>query len=66
LALPDALSDRLGKVVAASGLKRFKASFAPRWEPLYLVAPNRAALGVASVDLVDRITRPRSSSARNS
>jgi phosphatidylglycerol lysyltransferase len=59
LQLPKRASDRLGKVVAAGGLKRFKASFAPRWEPLYLVAPNRVALAVSAVDLVDRITRPR-------
>jgi phosphatidylglycerol lysyltransferase len=38
-----------------NGLTRFKESFAPRREPLYLCAPNRIALIVALIDLARAI-----------
>lgn len=41
-----------------TGLKRFKASFGPNWETLYLAAPNRVALAVACMDIVRRVTAP--------
>ncbi len=39
------------RIAAGDGLRRFKASFAPRWQPLYACAPGRAALilGLAGV-----------------
>jgi phosphatidylglycerol lysyltransferase len=41
-----------------AGLKRFKAAFGPNWETLYLAAPSRIALAVASMDIVRRVTAP--------
>ena len=41
-----------------AGLKRFKASFGPNWETLYLAAPSRLSLAVASMDIVRRVTAP--------
>lgn len=59
LPLPAALATRIDTMTGAAGLIRFKASFAPRWEPLYLAAPGPLALALAGLDLADRITRPR-------
>lgn len=60
LPLPERLADRVRTAMGTAGLKRFKASFAPRWEPLYMAAPTRIGLAVVALDLTDRITRPRS------
>lgn len=62
-ALPSAraaaLAARLpGAGGAGEGLRQFKAAFAPRREPLYLAAPGRAALLLAGLDILRRVTRP--------
>lgn len=57
--LPERAAAWVDRHTGSVGLTRFKTAFAPRWEPLYLVAPGRLALGLTAVDLVDRITRPR-------
>lgn len=40
------------------GLTRFKASFAPRWRPLYMAAPNRMALIICALDIMRTVLRP--------
>lgn len=40
------------------GLARFKAAFAPRWEPLYLCAPSWWALGLTGADIARAVLRP--------
>jgi phosphatidylglycerol lysyltransferase len=42
-----------------NGLARFKSSFAPHWQPLYLLAPNRVALAVAGGEIARAIHWPR-------
>ena len=66
LPLPDALKSRAATWTGAAGLKQFKSSFAPRWEPLYIAAPNRLSLTLSGIDITDRITRPRRTIKRNS
>jgi len=58
-ALLTALRARLGTSQGGAGLRQFKSAFAPRWERLYLAAPNRLALALAAVDIARRIARPR-------
>lgn len=41
------------------GLRRFKNSFVPVMEPLYLAAPNRLLLALACLDIALRIHHPR-------
>ncbi len=41
-----------------NGLRRFKKSFSPRMEPLYIAAPNRLLLALACLDITLRIHRP--------
>lgn len=48
-----------GLLDSGHGLTRFKASFAPHWQPLYIVAPNRAALTVAVAEIARAILHPR-------
>ncbi len=42
-----------------AGLRQFKASFAPRWEPLYICAPTRIALALGVLDLLREIAPAR-------
>lgn len=42
----------------AAGLARFKAAFAPQWEPLYICAPSRIALLIAAADIARAILHP--------
>lgn len=42
----------------ARGLCQFKASFAPLWQPLYIAAPNRAALSLAGAEIYRAIHNP--------
>lgn len=42
----------------AAGLRRFKTSFAPRTETLYLAAPNRALLALAAASILISIRFP--------
>ena len=42
----------------AAGLAQFKQSFAPRWEPLYLITPNLSAAAIAGIGLARAIHRP--------
>lgn len=56
-ALPvDRALARLG--CAGAGLLQFKASFAPQWQPLYLAAPHRPALGLAVCEIARAIAMP--------
>ena len=41
-----------------AGLLQFKAAFAPRWQPLYLAAPHRAALALAACEVARAIAHP--------
>ncbi|WP_168222968.1 phosphatidylglycerol lysyltransferase domain-containing protein [Oceanicola sp. D3] len=54
-----ALRQRLDQATGGAGLRQFKTCFAPRWERLYLAAPNRLALAFAAIDIARRIARPR-------
>lgn len=56
--LPTPLRGRLARRDAGCGLRRFKSSFAPRWQPLYLAAPSRPGLALALCDLALHIRRP--------
>jgi len=50
----------------AKGLRQFKASFAPRWQPLYAAAPGRTALWLSLLDIARAIHHPtRTASAHN-
>lgn len=46
-------------MTAQNGLARFKSSFAPNWQPLYMLAPNRAALLVAGVEIARAVHWPQ-------
>lgn len=43
---------------AGKGLYQFKAAFAPRWRPLYLIAPGRLGLLLAALSLWRAISKP--------
>ena len=47
-----ALTDR---AAGGAGLRQFKASFAPRWQPLYMAAPTVSQLFLAACDLARAI-----------
>ncbi|PYG34723.1 DUF2156 domain-containing protein [Pelagimonas varians] len=55
-ALPHPNLSKYSRV--ATGLARFKESFAPTWRPLYMAAPTKAALLIAAADLWQAIHRP--------
>ncbi len=67
-ALPDLVADEKGAFAPpwaalmarynADGLRQFKASFAPHWQPLYAAAPNRLALGRSLIDIARAIHCP--------
>jgi len=57
-AVPCAQHRRKARHPPDGGLTRFKAAFAPRWEPLYLCAPSCWALGLAAADIARAIFRP--------
>lgn len=42
-----------------AGLARFKSSFAPQWQPLYLLAPNRATLALAAAEIGRAVLLPQ-------
>lgn len=52
----DALLHRAGR--EGSGLRHFKAAFAPEWQPLYLAAPSRTGLVLAAIGIACAIARP--------
>lgn len=53
------LNRLLGRMTAQTqGLARFKSSFAPRWQPLYLTAANRLALLGAAAEIAQAIHTP--------
>jgi phosphatidylglycerol lysyltransferase len=47
-----------GAARAARGLWQFKHGFAPRWERLYLIAPDRGALALAGWDIRRQVLHP--------
>ena len=57
-AVPSAPRRRRAGYPPDGGLTRFKSAFAPRWEPLYLCAPSRWALGIVAADIARAIFRP--------
>ncbi|NVK99484.1 DUF2156 domain-containing protein [Ruegeria pomeroyi] len=40
------------------GLRQFKDSFAPRWQPLYMAAPGWTAIALAAADLARHVQAP--------
>ncbi|MEZ5913751.1 MAG: phosphatidylglycerol lysyltransferase domain-containing protein [Paracoccaceae bacterium] len=58
LTLAERLPARLLRRDPAEGLRRFKAGFAPRWQPRYVAAPGWFALALAGLDIARRIHRP--------
>jgi phosphatidylglycerol lysyltransferase len=40
------------------GLRRFKTCFAPRWEPLYMAAPNWWQMTISAAELIRLVHRP--------
>ncbi|WP_160892856.1 MULTISPECIES: phosphatidylglycerol lysyltransferase domain-containing protein [Pseudooceanicola] len=52
------LRARIARSSGGDGLCRFKDSFAPRRQPLYMAAPSPAALVLAAVDLALAMRRP--------
>lgn len=59
---PSGRYNRLCRVIdhatAASGLRQFKAAFAPSWEPLYVAAPSVLGLLVGGCDVARAIAFP--------
>ncbi len=49
---------QIARIGGAAGLAQFKQCFAPRWRPLYLAAPGRAALAIAALEIGREILRP--------
>ena len=47
----------ISKVTAAPGLRQFKASFAPRWQPLYAAAPTVLAMIIGLIDVAQAVNR---------
>ncbi|MGR3581162.1 MAG: phosphatidylglycerol lysyltransferase domain-containing protein, partial [Sagittula sp.] len=47
-----------GRLKDCAGLTRFKASFAPRWRPLYIGAPDAVQLALAAADIRRAIVNP--------
>lgn len=47
-----------GLMDSGNGLTRFKSSFAPQWQPLYLTAPNPFALCLAAAEITRAILHP--------
>lgn len=47
-----------GRLKGCAGLTRFKASFAPRWRPLYIGAPDILQLALAAADIRRAILAP--------
>jgi phosphatidylglycerol lysyltransferase len=42
----------------SKGLAQFKSTFNPKWEPLYMLSPNRLGLCLGAIDLLREIHRP--------
>ena len=49
---------RVAGLSRSAGLRQFKSSFAPRWQPLYLAAPSPLALVIASLDVAREVFLP--------
>jgi phosphatidylglycerol lysyltransferase len=52
------LAFRIAGFSRSAGLRQFKSSFAPRWQPLYLAAPSRLALIVGALDIAREVLLP--------
>lgn len=52
------VSYKMGTISGSAGLRQFKSAFAPRWQPLYAVAPNRMALGISLLDIGREVLWP--------
>lgn len=57
---PDHSPRWMTRFADTQGLRQFKSGFAPRWQPLYAAAPNRAALALGLADVARAITCPPS------
>jgi phosphatidylglycerol lysyltransferase len=49
---------RLIRQGSRAGLRQFKASFAPQWQPLYAAAPGPVALAIALADITAAVHHP--------
>ncbi len=58
LAWMRALFQRISIRNGSPGLRQFKSSFAPRWQPLYAAAPNLTSLGLALADIARAVHLP--------
>ena len=57
-ACPERLRVWADRQSGAAGLRQFKSAFAPGYEPRYLAAPGRLALGFAALAILRQITAP--------
>lgn len=64
-ALPRLIARRISHHSGATGLAQFKASFAPRYQPLYAHAKSWPALALGLADLSRVINRPNRSQPHN-
>ncbi len=52
------LRARIARLAGGDGLRRFKTSFAPRWQTLYVAAPGPVSLLLGLAAVLARIRRP--------
>ncbi|WP_172961075.1 DUF2156 domain-containing protein, partial [Oceaniglobus roseus] len=55
---PGWLTRPFARRAGSAGLRQFKASFAPRWQPVHAAAPDRLSLLLGALDLARAVNRP--------